>query len=97
MDQELLHDVFSESGVNEDVPLRNANNEVTKSKTHGGEKSSKCSQCGFSCFLAFSVKFGAFFRHISKAILGYSKTGSSSNRSKKKAAATTSTRAGVVH
>ena len=52
---------------------------------------------GFYRFLAFSVNTVAFSRHISKAILGYSKTGSSSNRSKKKAAATTSTRAGVVH
>ena len=40
MDQNLVDDNFSESGVNEDVPLRNTNNE--------GEKSYKCKQCKYT-------------------------------------------------
>ena len=39
MDQNLVDDNFSESGVNEDVPLRNRNNE--------GEKLYKCNKCKF--------------------------------------------------
>ena len=60
-------------------------------------KRSKSVILGFLEFWHFPSIMVAFSRHISKAILDYSKTGSSSNRSKKKAAATTSTRAGVVH
>merc|ERR1719460_1683625 len=40
MDQNLIDDNFSESGVNEDVPLRNTNNK--------GEKSYKCKQCKYT-------------------------------------------------
>ena len=39
MDQDLIDDDFSESGVNEDVPLRNPNKE--------GEKSIKCNYASF--------------------------------------------------
>ena len=40
MDQNLIDDDFSESGVNEGVPLRNTNNE--------GENSNKCNQCDYA-------------------------------------------------
>ena len=40
MDQSLTDDDFSESGVNEDVPLKNTNNE--------GEKSYKCNKCKYT-------------------------------------------------
>ena len=38
MDQNLINDDFYESGVNEDIPLRNTND----------EKSNKCNQCDFA-------------------------------------------------
>ena len=40
MDQDLIDDDISKSGVNVDVPLRNTNNE--------GEKSNKCNQCDYA-------------------------------------------------
>ena len=40
MDQDLIDDDLSESGVNVDVPLRNTNNER--------EKSNKCNQCDYA-------------------------------------------------
>ena len=40
MDQDLIADDLSENGVNEDVPLRNTDNER--------EKSNKCNQCEFA-------------------------------------------------
>ena len=40
MDHNLKDDGFCESGVNEDIPLRNKNNE--------GEKSNKCNQCEYA-------------------------------------------------
>ena len=38
--QDLVDDDFNESGMNEDVPLRNTNNEEVKSN--------KCNQCNFA-------------------------------------------------
>ena len=40
MGQDLVDDDFNESGMNEDVPLRNTNNEEVKSN--------KCNQCNFA-------------------------------------------------
>ena len=48
MDQDLIDDDFSESGVNADVPLRNANNEVIKSN--------KCNQCNYASSQAGNLR-----------------------------------------
>ena len=48
MDQNLIDDDFSESGVNVDVPFRNTNLE--------GVKSNKCNQCNFVSFWAGNLR-----------------------------------------
>ena len=48
MDQDPMDDDFSECRVNEDVPLRNTNNE--------GEKSNKCNQCDYSSSQAGNLR-----------------------------------------
>ena len=48
MDQNLIDDDFSESGINVDVPLRNTNNEK--------EKSNKCNQCEYASSQARNLK-----------------------------------------
>ena len=53
MDQDLIDDNFCESGVNEDVPLRN--------KNHGGEKSNKCNLCNYA-----SSHTGHLRKHLKK-------------------------------
>ena len=47
MDQDLIDDDFSETGVNADVPLRKSNNEE--------EKSTKCNQCNYASVLASNL------------------------------------------
>ena len=48
MDQDLVDNDFIESGVNEDIPFRNTNDE--------GEKSSKCNQCNYASSHAGHLK-----------------------------------------
>ena len=48
MDQNLMDDNFIESRVNEDVPLRNTNNE--------GENSNKCNQCEYASSVKSSLR-----------------------------------------
>ena len=51
MGQDLVDDDFNESGMNEDVPLRNTNNEEVKSN--------KCNQCNYA-----SSHTGHLRRHL---------------------------------
>ena len=48
MDQILIDDNLSESGVNVDIPLRNTNNEE--------KKSNKCNQCGYSSSMKSTLR-----------------------------------------
>ena len=48
MDQDPMDNVFSESGVNIDVPLRKTKNE--------GEKSNNCNQCNYASSQAGKIR-----------------------------------------
>ena len=48
MDQNLIDDDLSESGVNEDIPLINTNNQ--------GEKPNKCNQCEYASSRADTLR-----------------------------------------
>ena len=65
MDQDLIDDDLSESGVNVDVPLRNTNNER--------EKSNKCNQCDYA-----SSSPGNLRRHLKKRTVEKNQTNATS-------------------